>query len=597
MKRWKWLGLFAAFALVLAACSPADTGGTTTTGAGPGTTEGPTGTTAPPGGMAGEGGELLLLQWQAVSQIVSYLSTGTKDLLAGSLVLEPLAEVAPDGSLVPALAEAIPSKSDGSIAEDDTSITWTLKEGLLWADGSPVTADDAVFTWEYCSNPDTGCSQDMSTVASVVAVDERTIQITWTTPQPYPFTIFTTFQQPIIQRAQFADCVGSAAQGCTEQNFAPVGTGPYMVTELRPEDTVTYAYNPNYRGVPDGKPFFGTVTIKGGGDAEASARSVLEIDEADYGWNLQVAPEILGPMEQAGNGVVKVGFTANVEHLNLNHTNNRNPDNPSEFLDGTNPHPIFFLNGDLARALSMAINREEMAAVGYGPAGVPTCTLWPVPGEAADSLDWCLTHDPDGANALLDELGYVDTDDDGIRETPDGLPLEFDLVTSTNAVRQTEQDLIARDWEAIGVAVNNRNEDAGLFFDGTCAADACIWKFFTDIQMYTNGASLPDALGYFSGFKTSEIPSPETNWGGGNPTHYSSPEFDAAWDQLSVTALDDPARVGLVKSLQELVVNDGAIVPLIHRASVSAFGNDIQGVGDLNAWDSEYWNIEEWSRG
>jgi peptide/nickel transport system substrate-binding protein len=64
-----------------------------------------------------------------------------------------------------------------------------------------------------------------------------------------------------------------------------------------------------------------------------------------------------------------------------------------------------------------------------------------------------------------------------------------------------------------------------------------------------------------------------------------------------VTALDDPARTALVQRVQELVVEDGAIIPLIHRASVSAFGNDIQGVGDLNAWDSEYWNIEEWTRG
>ena len=58
-----------------------------------------------------------------------------------------------------------------------------------------------------------------------------------------------------------------------------------MVVELRPEDTVTYEFNPLWRGNAQGEPFFGNVTIKGGGDAEAAARSVLEIGEADYAWN------------------------------------------------------------------------------------------------------------------------------------------------------------------------------------------------------------------------------------------------------------------------------------------------------------------------
>ena len=109
-----------------------------------------------------------------------------------------------------------------------------------------------------------------------------------------------------------AECIGAAAKACSDQNFMPVGTGPYMVTDLRPEDTVTYEYNPNYRGLADGMPFFETVSIKGGGDAEASARSVLEIGEADYAWNLQVAPEILEPMEAAGNGALVSSFTSSV---------------------------------------------------------------------------------------------------------------------------------------------------------------------------------------------------------------------------------------------------------------------------------------------
>jgi peptide/nickel transport system substrate-binding protein len=589
--------MFAAFALVLAACSPAETGSSTTEGETPGTTAGPTDTTAAPGGEAGQGGELLLLQWQPPSQANAYLSTGTKDLLAASLVLEPLARITPDGGIEATLAAEIPTKENGGIAEDNMSITWTLKEGLVWSDGTPVTSADLVFTYEYCADPLTGCSGAPTTIASVEAVDDLTVTITFTEPQSYPYgAFFVGFTSPVIQQAQFADCIGDAAKTCSEQNFAPIGTGPFMVTELKPEDTVTYAYNPNYRGAAEGKPFFGTVTIKGGGDAESAARSVLEIGEADYAWNLQVAPDIIAPMVAAGNGTTQTAFTANVEHINLNQTN-PDGDPPSDYAGGANPNPFFTGNGELARALSMAINREELVAVGYGPAGTPTCSLWPV-GDAKWPDESCLEYDPAGAMEILDGLGYVDTDGDGIRELPDGTPLSWDYVTSTNAVRQSNQALIEAYWTEIGIEVNMQNQDAGLFFDGTNASDFSIWKFFTDIQMFTNGSTLPDALAYFDDWKTDQIPESTNNWGGGNVPRLASPEYDAAVTEASALPIGDPAQLELLHFMQEeMFYGQGAVIPLIHRGNVSAFANDILGVGDLNGWDSEYWNIEDWYRG
>lgn len=600
MKRTRLLALLAVLALVVAACGGGDGEGSSTTAGGDDgatTTTGATpDSTAPPsGGNAGEGGHLLLLQWQAPSQANALLSTGTKDLLASSLVLEALAEFDPDGNVVPVLVDEIPSLENGGISEDQTKITWVLSEGLVWSDGTPVTADDAVFTYEYCTDELTGCSSEsFQDVASVTAVDDRTIEVTFNGPTPYPFVPFVGYTNPIIQRAQFADCVGEAAKACTDQNFQPVGTGPYMVSELRPEDTVLYEINPNYRGFADGKPFFGTVEIKGGGEAEAAARSVLEIGEADYAWNLQVAPEILGPMEAAGNGTVYVSFTSSVEHINLNQTD---PDGtpPSDFNGGANPNPVFFENTVLHDALSMAINREEIVAVGYGAAGTPTCNIWPVGEQNSPNNDDICTYDPEAAAALLEENGYVDSDGDGIRETPDGIPLEFDYRTSTNAVRQATQDLIAPYWEAIGVRANMFNDDAGLFFDGTNASDASIWKFFTDILMFTNSSSGPNAQGYLQSWTTAQIPESTNSWGGGNIPRMANAEFDALYEQLAATALDDPAYNDLVIQMNDILVSY-SIIPLVNRGTVSAFKNDIQGVGTLNGWDSEYWNIEDWTR-
>ena len=247
---------------------------------------------------------LNLLYWQAVSTINPYLSGGTKDLHASSLVLDPLAHYDENGIMVPYLAADIPTIDNGGVSADFTTITWKLKPDLVWSDGTPVTADDAVFTWQYCTDPATGCSQaiNFQDVTNVESIDATTIKVTFGVPKPFPYAPFVGQTSPLIQKAQFADCIGAKAQECTDQNFAPIGTGPYMVSEFRANDTVTYVANPHYREA--GKPFFQTVVLKGGGDAESAARAVLQTGEADYGWNLQVTPQVLQPMADAGLGTV-----------------------------------------------------------------------------------------------------------------------------------------------------------------------------------------------------------------------------------------------------------------------------------------------------
>ncbi|MEM8922529.1 MAG: peptide ABC transporter substrate-binding protein [Actinomycetota bacterium] len=599
------------FALVAAACGDSDdegeASGSASTAEESGADEEPTDEEpeeeASSGAEAGSGGELLLLQWQAPSQANGLLSSGTKDILAASLVNEPLARFDPAGVIQPTLAAEIPTVENGGVAADFTSITWTLRDDVLWSDGTPFTSDDVLFTWEYCTNgtadPEddlTGCSADFTTVESVEAPDATTVVVNFSDPQPFPYQDFVGYTEPIIQRAQFADCAGEQASACTEQNFAPIGTGPYMVTDLKPEDTVTYEWNPNYRFVSEGKPFFGNVTIKGGGDAEAAARSVLEIGEADYAWNLQVAPEILAPMEATGNGRLASGFTANVEHINLNQTD-PNGAEPSEWKeDGSNNHPILYQNSEFARALSLAIDRDALVAVGYGAAGRPTCTMWPVGDQQSTNQDFCLERNVDEANAILDELGYEDTDGDGIREA-DGTPLSFTYATSTNAVRQSNQDIIKVNLEEIGVEVEMLNEDASLFFDGTSASDASIWKFFNDMEMFTNGATVPDPVSYLQGWITTEIPTAALGWpASGNMPRMSVPEYDELYAEASTLSSADPAWLDAVIRMQDIQVESGALIPLIHRANVSAWSSDIEGTGDLNGWDSEYWNIQDWFR-
>ena len=181
---------------------------------------------------------LTLLYWQAPSLPGSYLSAGTKDRDAGAVTLEPLAKYDPDGNFLPALAAEIPTLENGGFAEDVMSITWRLKEDLKWSDGSDMTAEDVAFTWRYCVDEATGCTAESSFdgIASVLAIDDTTVQITFDAPTPYPYNAFVGAATPIISRAQFTNCVGAAATTCETQNTAPLGTGPYRIISFQTND-------------------------------------------------------------------------------------------------------------------------------------------------------------------------------------------------------------------------------------------------------------------------------------------------------------------------------------------------------------------------
>ena len=536
---------------------------------------------------------LNILYWQAASILNPYLSGGTKDLDASALVLEPLAYYDPDAVLVPVLAANIPTVENGGVSEDLTTITWTLQEGVVFSDGKPFTAADAVFTWEYCTHPEGGCSglQWFDDVVNVEAVDDLTVRITFGVPKPFPYGPLVGEVSPILHSEQFADCLGTAAVQCTEQNFAPIGTGPYMVESFRTNDVVTYTANPLYR--EEGKPHFQRVVFKGGGDAESAARAVLETGEADYAWNLQISPAVLNTMEAAGQGSIVVAFSSNVERLMLNQTN-PSPDLGPEIrsLDAVNnPHP-FLTNDAVSAALSMAIDRNIIAGQLYGRGGRPTCNI--VNGPAANvspNTIGCLNQDIAGANALLDEAGILDTDGDGVREL-DGVPLRILYQTSTNAVRQSTQALIKQWWSEIGVDTELRNISASVFFGGDPASPDTYHKFYADVEMFTSGTGSPDAEGFLVRWVCGNAPGPANNWLGRNVPRACDPAYDALFEEFTGNR---ERRAELTIEMNDMLIEGGALIPLVFRGSVSAHSNSLEGVW-INGWHSEMWNIEDWKR-
>ncbi|MFN3362666.1 MAG: peptide ABC transporter substrate-binding protein [Allorhizobium sp.] len=549
-------------------------------------------TAAPAMAERGTDGDLKIIFWQAVSTMNPYLSGGTKEVYAASMVIEPLARYDETGALVPMLATEIPTVENGGVAEDLKSITWKLKPDLKWSDGSAVTAEDAIFTWKYCTAPDGGCAQGayFEGVTNVEAVDASTIKVSFSEAKPYPYSAFVGAQSPIIQAAQFKDCLGAKAPECTSANFGPIGTGPFVVKEFKPNDVVTFEANQNYRDAA--KPAFASVTLKGGGDAASAARSVLETGEFDYAWNMQVEPEILEQMMAAGKGKIEVAFGTQVERIDINPYGVDPSLGDKRSTKEAGPHPALS-DPAVRRALSIAIDREIIDEAGYGPNGQPTCNILPAPDiYVSTAVDWCLTQDIEGANKLLDDAGWV-MGSDGIREK-DGVKLSFLYQTSTNSVRQGTQALVKDMWSQIGVSVELRNISASVFFGGDPASPDTFQKFMADIQMYTNNFDGTDPEKYMAGWMCDKIPSPANGWQGENIVRYCNPEYDALVKELGQTG-ELEKRAEIAKKLNDMLSNDVAQIPLIHRGQPSAVNNTLLGV-KMNAWDSELWNVADWSR-
>ena len=570
----------------------------TVAAAAPKATEAPKAAAPAAGGAAypasatrGSGGTLKMLYWQAPTILNAQLAQGTKDYHAATLVQEPLAWTDANGNPIPALAAEIPTLQNGGVSADGKTITWKLKPGVKWSDGSDFTADDVVFTYQYMADEKTAATNAANAkgIDKVEALDPLTVKVTFTEPNPYPYQIFVTELGMILQKKQFADFMGEKAKDAPG-NLKPIGTGPYVVTDFKPGDVVTYAPNPNYR--EPNKPFFKEVQIKGGGDATSAARAVLQTGDADYGWNLQVPAAVLVPLANnpSSKGEMVVAPSSSVERILINFADPNTEVNGAKSEPSTK-HPIL---SDLKvrQALALAIDRKQIATQLYGPAGVATCNVVVGVPELESKNTKC-DPDPEKAKQLLDEAGWK-VGADGIREK-DGKKLKLVYQTTVNPVRQATQDLVKAAWQKIGVDTELKSVQAGVFFSSDAGNPDTAAKFYTDVEMFTNNSSDPAFINYLDGWTTKEITQKSNEWRGANYGRWSNPDYDKLIDQIR-QELDPAKRQGLIIKANDMLVNDVVIIPLVARTQpTAAKAKNLVGPS-LDPWSAELYNIADWYR-
>lgn len=538
----------------------------------------------------GQGGEVRLLQWQAPTSISPHVVGGSKDYLGSLPVMEPLMHYGVEAELIPNLVTEVPTKENGGLNDDLTIVTFHLLPDVTWSDGEPFTTEDVAFTVDWVKNPDNGAVSHSTflPIDHTEIIDDLTIEIHFANPNPFWPSAFTGTSTGFVYPKHILD-------GGDHDAFMshPIGTGPYKVDSFEANDSIQYSINENYR--EPNKPYFSTISLKGGGDAPAAARAVIQTGEYDYAWNLQVEPDVLEGIEGDGTGPGVVlpfpGIAA--EKLNINFSD-PNTEHEGQRSHKDIPHPILSEHA-VRGAIATGIDRQTIADQFYGYGQQPEANLI-VGDPEIESPNTSWSYDPDAAAQLLEDAGWVL---DGDIRKKDDMELSLVFATSINAVRQKTQAVIKANLDAIGFNIELIQVDAGIYFDSAVGNEQNVTHFYWDLSEQQNLPDGPRPIDYmelfYAGPDGNNIAQESNAWNGGNWVRYNNPDYDAALEAARVET-DEVRLAELFIEMNDILINDHAVVPLVVRGSTAAISKRLNAENVAPApFSYDYWNIANWN--
>lgn len=535
---------------------------------------------------SGEEKTIILGLYQEPELLNYFLRTQTAASVVAHFLAEGLIDVDAEGNYIPELAEEVPTVENGLVSEDGLTVTYRLKEGLLWSDGTPVTCDDAIFTWEVATSPDSGAitTTGFNQMESVTCgEDDRTIVVQYAT---YYAPFLTMFYELLPRHATGEP----AAMVDWEYNWDLIGTGPFKLEEWVRGDRLVLVKNENYRDYPE-SPKVDRVIVRIIESREVG-KALITSGEIDVLWDLTEAdvPEFEANPDITVHSRPGPGSERLV--INLADPTIDATDDPIN-----NPHPLL---GDLRvrQAIQAGIDKQLLVdELLFGATIVATSEL---------TLGWAKceiapsTYDPAAAMALLDEAGFTDEDGDGIREchgcqhAEEGAPMRLKFqTTSGNQLREETEQLIVEMMREIGVDMYIENVPSAELF-GSWDAGAFRKHGDFDVLMYTTSELVDPHEQMFGYFHSSQIPVAANNGAGFNYSRWINAEADAAIDEAG-TNPDEATRAANYQTVCEQVDAELPHIYLYDRAEVHLSRANITGIV-LNPWLGPTWNAEEWDK-
>ena len=512
------------------------------------------------------GGGTLVFAWQEPETLHPFYSTGTQtNALVYRVAVEGLVGVSPDGAPRPVLATEIPSTANGAARLDDAGgmvVRWTIRDGVRWSDGAPLTSADVRFTWRtVMSDPKVATREGYDRMADVETPDERTVVVRYRSID----VAYATRFDALLPR-HLLDGADSAAIAAYAR--APLGTGPFRITEFASGDHVTAERNAGYR-VP-GKPALDRVIFRFVGSVDA-AKAQLKAGEVDAA--LSLGEPDTADLERERDISVLSAISPAVETLAFNLA-----------------QPA---SGDIAvrRALLLATPKagivEKLLFGRTRPAATEVPYGWAAPKALAQE-----GYDPARARDVLERAGWL-TGADGVRAKA-GVRASLRIVSTTgNRLREQIEQVLVDEWRAIGVEARIQNVPNATL-TGSWQSGGLRKRGEFDVLLAQTGITGADPQSYLAQRHRCEaIPRAENNGAGSNYERLCDPRIDALLDEAGRTL--DPERRRAVYADVLATLNERAVaIWLYERGRYDAYRARVQGYV-ANGWDVATWNVAEWS--
>jgi peptide/nickel transport system substrate-binding protein len=466
---------------------------------------------------------------------------------------------------------------------------WTLVDGTRWEDGTPVTADDQVFTFQTDSSPDLPSVDKslISVTAAFEALDQHTTR--WTGIPGYTDnTFFLNVWQPLPKHI-YGNLPAAKMLQDEAVNRKPPAFGPFKVDEWVAGDHITLSRNPTYWRAGEGLPKLDKLIFRFIPDTN-QLLAQLAAGKCDVGTHdnaFEASLPLIKQFQSQRLMALQIVAGTQYEHLDFNLKPSPNYSGFAARARNANGS-LVFANPQIRQALADCLDRPALIELAANGAAVIQDVYVPPshPLYAGDANIVKYPFNPAAGLALLAKNGWKDTNGDGILDNGKGQDFSFVFSTRSNSLRQKTSQIIQAQLKAncmIDARIELYNSE---FFETTRAS--ILQGFNYDVAEFAFNTGVEPACEFYT---SGAISRPANGWAGYNTLGYASAAFDAAC-QGAVSALDPAKKKDLHAQAQKIFSADLPSLMLFSPAIIAVTGPRVTGVIVDPTEASELWNVE-----
>ena len=484
-----------------------------------------------------------------IGRLTPLVSTDIYQTWIEYLVCETLGQRDPYTlEFIPKLARSWKASADG------LTYTFELREEAVFSDGSPVTADDVVFTFDWIRNPEVQADRTRSYLTKlkdVKKIDDYTVEISFT--EPYFLNFETVITTSILSKKFYGEM---SPVDFNESISLLFGSGPYMLESERnwsPEQPVTLVRYPRYWGVA---PTFEKMIFQ---QIEEDAAQSVMFRNGDLDF-FRTAPEQYQQLiEDPAITDMSQAFAYDTPYGGYTYIGW----NQEKRIGGT-PQKTVFADERVRRAMTMLVDRQRLADEIYYGYATPASGPFAPTGPQSDPTVEPWPYDVEAATKLLAEAGWLDRNNDGVLENEQGVPLKFKLMYPGGSDISEKIALFLKDSFAAGkVLMEPDRQDWPVLVDRLNKSD---------FEAATLGwSSVPESAPY------QIFHSDQAKTGGDNRTGYRSERLDKAIEDARTT-IDPEKRFPKWQLVHRILHEDQPYTFLLNRKALRLINDRIKNV-------------------